>query len=55
LPAASEGAELPLLPLAFISIVLETVINAVPATPAKMPLPTEDATLPMPMPMPFLL
>jgi hypothetical protein len=45
LPAASAGAELPLLPLAFISIVLDSVINAVPAAPAKSPLPIDDAIL----------
>src|SRR5215210_3703348 len=46
LAAASAGAELAGRPRSFISIVLERVIAAVPAAPAKSPLPTAAATSP---------
>src|SRR5919107_1596935 len=46
LGAASAGDELAGRPPSFISIVLERVIAAVPAAPAKSPLPTAAATSP---------
>jgi hypothetical protein len=46
LPAATAGALLAGRPLIFISAVLDTVIAAVPKSPAKSPLPTSAATSP---------
>src|SRR5215203_2998780 len=45
--AASAGVWLALRPLSFISSVLDTVITAVPATPANIPLPTFAAMSPI--------
>jgi hypothetical protein len=47
--AASDGAELGPRWRNFASILLDTVIAAVPTAPANRPLPTAEAVLPSPM------